>query len=142
MNNRIGVLGTGANGASIAADLTKAGLDVVLIDQWPQHVEAMRKNGVQIQMPAETLQVPVRAFNLCDISTFDEKFDIVLLVLKAYDTTWACHLIEPYLKNDSRFLNTSDISERGLWLPSSVTLKNKDVNKICKHIKLFFKNCV
>ena len=100
MNNRIAVLGTGANGASIAADLTKAGLDVVLIDQWPQHVEAMRQNGIQIEMPAETLQVPVRAFNLCDISTFDEKFDIVLLVLKAYDTTWACHMIEPYLKTD------------------------------------------
>ena len=100
MNNRIAVLGTGANGASIAADLTKAGLDVVLIDQWPQHVEAMRQNGIQIEMPTKTLQVPVRAFNLCDISTFDDKFDIVLLVLKAYDTTWACHLIEPYLKNE------------------------------------------
>lgn len=42
----IAVLGTGANGATIAADLTRAGHDVVLIDQWPAHVEAMRANGV------------------------------------------------------------------------------------------------
>jgi 2-dehydropantoate 2-reductase len=100
MNKRIAVLGTGANGASIAADLTKAGLDVVLIDQWPEHVEAMRKNGIRIEMPEETLEVPVRAYHLCDISTFDEKFDVVLLVIKAYDTSWASHLIRPYLKDD------------------------------------------
>ncbi len=100
MSNRIAVLGTGANGASIAADLTKAGHDVVLIDQWPEHVEAMRKNGVRIEMPDDTLELPVRAFHLCDVATFDEKFDVVLLVIKAYDTRWACHLIEPYLNDD------------------------------------------
>ena len=100
MNKRIAVLGTGANGASIAADLTKADLDVVLIDQWPEHVEAMRNNGIRIEMPEETLEVPVRAYHLCDISTFDEKFDVVLLVIKAYDTSWASHLIRPYLKDD------------------------------------------
>ena len=100
MNKRIAVLGTGANGASIAADLTKADLDVVLIDQWPEHVEAMRNNGIRIEMPEEILEVPVRAYHLCDISTFDEKFDVVLLVIKAYDTSWASHLIRPYLKDD------------------------------------------
>ena len=34
MSQRIAVLGTGANGASIAADLIIAGFDVVLIEQW------------------------------------------------------------------------------------------------------------
>ena len=32
MAKKIAVLGTGANGAAIGADLTRAGLDVVLID--------------------------------------------------------------------------------------------------------------
>ena len=40
---RIAVVGTGANGAAIAADLTNAGLDVTCIEQWPAHVEAIRK---------------------------------------------------------------------------------------------------
>ena len=100
MSKRIAVLGTGANGASIAADLTRAGLDVVLIDQWPEHVAAMRKHGVRIEMPRETQRTQVRAYNLCDVCTFDEPFDVVLLLMKAYDTTWACELIEPYLKPD------------------------------------------
>ena len=42
MNKKIAVLGTGANGSSVAADLTSNGLDVKLIDQWPEHVEKMR----------------------------------------------------------------------------------------------------
>ena len=110
MNKRIAVLGTGANGASIAADLTKAGLDVVLIDQWPEHVEAMRNNGIRIEMPEDTLEVPVRAYHLCDISTFDEKFDVVLLVIKAYDTSWASHLIKPYLKDDGLLVGVQNLS--------------------------------
>jgi 2-dehydropantoate 2-reductase len=100
MSRKICVLGTGANGASIAADLTRAGYDVVLVDQWPEHVAAMRKNGVRIEMPKETVRTPVRAYNLCDVCTFDEAFDVVLLLMKAYDTPWACQLIEPYLQPD------------------------------------------
>jgi 2-dehydropantoate 2-reductase len=95
---RIAVLGAGANGASIGADLTRAGHNVVLIDQWPAHVEAMRAKGARIEMPDETLTVPVRAYHLCDVCTFTQAFDIVLLVTKAYDTRWSCQLIEPHLK--------------------------------------------
>jgi len=100
MTQKIAILGAGANGASIGADLTRAGLDVVLIDQWPEHVAAMRERGARIEMPDETLVVPVRAYNLCDVCTFTEPFDIVLLVAKAYDTRWHCQLIEPWLKPD------------------------------------------
>jgi 2-dehydropantoate 2-reductase len=100
MTKKIAVLGTGANGASIGADLTKAGHDVVLIDQWPAHVEVMRRDGVRIEMPEETLRVPVRAYHLCDLATFHDAFDIVFLLMKAYDTRWAAHLIAPHLKPD------------------------------------------
>ncbi|MBO22314.1 MAG: hypothetical protein CMM26_08095 [Rhodospirillaceae bacterium] len=51
MTQRIAILGAGANGAAIGTDLTRAGLDVKLIDQWPAHVEAMRANGVTVKMP-------------------------------------------------------------------------------------------
>jgi 2-dehydropantoate 2-reductase len=100
MNKKIAVLGTGANGSSVAADLTSNGLDVKLIDQWPEHVEKMRKDGLKIEMPNRTLETNVDAFHLCDVATFSDKFDIVLLFVKAYDTAWACELIKPYLKDD------------------------------------------
>ena len=100
MAKKIAVLGTGANGAAIGADLTRAGLDVVLIDQWPENVAALRERGARVEMPGEVLTVPVRAFNLCDVATFREPFDIVLMLVKAYDSRWATQLIEPYLKSD------------------------------------------
>jgi 2-dehydropantoate 2-reductase len=100
MSRKIAILGSGANGSSIGADLLKAGHDVVLIDQWPEHVQAMRQRGLRIEMPEETLEVEVRAFNLCDVCTFTDKFDVVLLVVKAYDSRWASELIKPYLKSD------------------------------------------
>jgi 2-dehydropantoate 2-reductase len=58
---KVAILGSGANGASIGADLAEAGLDVTLIDQWPAHVEAMRARGVRIEMPERTLEVAVDA---------------------------------------------------------------------------------
>lgn len=92
---RIAIVGSGANGASIGADLTRAGLDVTLVEQWPEHVAAMRAHGVRIEMPGETLQVDVRVHDLCEVATFTERFDVVLVLMKAYDTRWACDLIAP-----------------------------------------------
>ena len=97
---RIAVLGAGANGASIGADLTVAGLDVTLIEQWPAHVEAMRARGVRIEMPGSVLETPVRTMHLCEVSTLRQPFDVVLMLMKAYDSRWAAQLIEPYLADD------------------------------------------
>ncbi|NEM92349.1 ketopantoate reductase family protein [Galbitalea soli] len=97
---RIAILGAGANGASIGADLTVAGLDVTLIEQWPAHVEAMRAHGVRIEMPDSTLEVPVSVMHLCEVATLKQPFDVVLMLMKAYDSEWAAHLIEPYLAAD------------------------------------------
>jgi 2-dehydropantoate 2-reductase len=100
MSPKIAIVGTGANGAAVGADLTSAGLDVTLIDQWPANVEAMRARGVQTEMPEETVTTPVRAMHLCEVATLREQFDAVFVVVKAYDTRWACELIEPYVKPD------------------------------------------
>jgi 2-dehydropantoate 2-reductase len=100
MNKKIAVLGTGANGSCVAADLTNAGLDVVLIDQWPAHVEAMRANGLHVTLRQGEIHAKVRAHHLCELASMREAFDLVLLVVKAYDTRWHVELIKPYLKPD------------------------------------------
>lgn len=100
MSERIAVLGAGANGANVGADLTQAGLDVTLIEQWPAHVEAMRAEGLLINEPTRSYRVPVRAMHFCEVATLRHQFDYVLMLMKAYDSRWAAHLIEPYLKSD------------------------------------------
>lgn len=100
MTKKIAVLGTGANGSCVAADLTRAGRDVTLIDQWPAHVEKMKADGLTINMPKETLQVKVRAEHLCDICSLNETYDVVFLMVKAFDSRWMAEFIEPYLADD------------------------------------------
>ena len=94
---KIAVLGTGANGAAIGTDLARAGLDVTFIDQWPANVEAIRKHGIRVEVGGATVVTPVRALHLCEVATLVEPFDAVLLLVKAYDTRWACELIKPYV---------------------------------------------
>lgn len=94
---RIAVLGTGANGAGIGADLVDAGLDVTFIDQWPDNVTAIREHGVRVEMGGERRAVRVRALHLCEVATLVEPFDVVLVLVKAYDTRWACELIKPHV---------------------------------------------
>ena len=97
---RIAFLGTGAQGASIAADFALAGLDVTFIDQWPAHVEAIRANGITVNLPTRSLNVRVPALHLCQVAEIKQPFDLVFLVVKAYDTVWASHLIKPVLAKD------------------------------------------
>lgn len=97
---RIAVLGTGAQGAGLGADLVRAGHDVTFIEQWPAHVEAMRARGIEVRMPRETTVTEVTALHFCEVATIRRPFDIVLVVVKAYDTRWAVELIAPVLAPD------------------------------------------
>jgi 2-dehydropantoate 2-reductase len=101
MTKKIAVLGTGANGSCISADLIHSGHDVTMIDQWPAHVETMRSQGLHISLPDEELHVDVDALHICDLCTLNRRFDVVLICMKAYDTRWAAELIKPYLADDA-----------------------------------------
>ncbi len=98
MSQKIAVLGTGANGSCIAANLVDAGRDVVLIDQWPSMSRRCGADGLRVTIrDGEPHRTVVRACHLCDIATFTAPFDVVLMAMKAYDTRWACELIKPHL---------------------------------------------
>ena len=98
---RIAVLGTGANGSIIGAELARAGLDVTFIDQWPANVEAIREHGIRVQLKSTETATVVEALHLCQVAEIREPFDVVLLLTKAYDTRWAVELVKPLLHDDS-----------------------------------------
>jgi 2-dehydropantoate 2-reductase len=102
MNSNTAILGTGSIGSCVGADLTKAGHNVVLIDQWPAHIEAMKTQGLRITMTSsgEELHTPVQALHICEVCTLQHQFDIVFLTAKSYDTRWMVEFIKPYLKRD------------------------------------------
>ena len=99
-DRKIAVLGAGAIGSSVSADLTKAGYDVTVIDQWPAQVEAMRATGLHIQIKDGDVKVPIKALHLCDMASSNLSFDIVFLAVKSNDHRWMAEFIKPYLKPD------------------------------------------
>src|SRR4051794_26545848 len=88
MQRSIAVLGAGAIGSSIGADLTQAGYDVTIIDQWPAQIEALRTSGLRIEMTDGDVEVAVRALHLCDLAAANQSFDIVFLAVKSNDHRW------------------------------------------------------
>lgn len=97
---RVAVLGSGANGSSIGADLVQAGVDVTLVEQWPAHVEAMRSEGLTIIEPQGARTVHPPTLHLCEVAEVRHPFDVVLVVMKAYDTRWSAELISSVLAPD------------------------------------------
>ena len=96
----IAFLGTGANGSSIASDIIHAGYEVSCYDQWPENIEAIRRNGFIINSPLGSKNVRAKAYHLCQLAEQPKSFfDIVFMAFKSYDTLWACELIKPYLSD-------------------------------------------
>ncbi|MEA3152966.1 MAG: 2-dehydropantoate 2-reductase [Betaproteobacteria bacterium] len=108
MQRKIAVLGAGAIGSSIGADLTQGGYDVTIVDQWPAQVEALQSSGVRVQMTDREVHVPVRALHLCDLASANVGFDIVFLAVKSNDHRWLAEFIKPYLKSEGVLVATQN----------------------------------
>ena len=80
MQDKIAIVGTGANGSCIAADLTVAGFGTTLIDQWPEHVDAMRQKGLKIILPERDIETKVNAYHLCNLCELNIIFDYIFIV--------------------------------------------------------------
>jgi len=101
MERNMAVVGAGAIGSSVIADLTKAGHDLTVIDQWPAQVEALRTKGLRVEMKdGDVVVPPLTALNLCDLASANLEFDIVFMAVKSYDHRWLAELIKPYLKSN------------------------------------------
>src|ERR1700719_1990726 len=94
---RVAVVGCGAIGSSTAGALRLAGVDLIVVDPWYQHVEAIKARGLSVSTTKGLLTVPVRALHLDEFDLSEELFDIVMLGVKAYDTGWMVRIVERHL---------------------------------------------
>ncbi|PYO35729.1 MAG: hypothetical protein DMD86_06050 [Candidatus Rokuibacteriota bacterium] len=92
MGTRIGIIGAGAIGCVVGGLLTKAGHDVTLIDQWPEHVEAMKTRGLKLSGTCGEHLIPVTALHIHEVQSLPAPFDAVFIAVKSYDTEWATQL--------------------------------------------------
>jgi 2-dehydropantoate 2-reductase len=94
---RIGIIGAGAIGCVVGGMLTKAGRDVTLIDQWPEHVETMKRQGLRLSGTCGDHTVRVKAIHVHELQLVTVPFDAVFIAVKSYDTEWATALALGYL---------------------------------------------
>ena len=97
MIERIGIIGAGAIGCVVGGLLTKAGRDVTLIEQWPEHVEAMKTKGLRLSGTCGDHLIPVRALHIHEAQLIETPFDAAFVAVKSYDTEWATALAVRYL---------------------------------------------
>jgi 2-dehydropantoate 2-reductase len=98
LRKRIAFVGAGAIGGYVGAHLFKAGYDVTLIDQWPEHVNAIKHQGLCFSGALGEYSVKVPALHIHEAQSLAKyPVDIAFICTKLYDTEWATALIKQYL---------------------------------------------
>ncbi len=98
---KIAVMGAGAVGCFFGGMLARAGHEVVLIGR-AQHVEAVRRDGLLIEMASFTGRVPIGASTEAD-AVRDAR--LVLVCVKSTDTEQAAAQMAPHLAPDAIVLS-------------------------------------
>ena len=100
MPKRIAVVGAGALGGYVGGTLAHLGHDVTLIDAWPEHVETVRKRGLELDglTAEEQFTTRPKIIHLTEVQGLAKTpVDVAMVAVKSYDTLWATALIAPYL---------------------------------------------
>jgi len=99
------IWGAGAIGGTLGAYWARAGLDVLLVDQVAEHVEACRTRGLHISGPIEDFTQVVPAATPDAVT---DVFDIVVLAVKAQATETALAQLAPHLSPDGYVLSAQN----------------------------------
>jgi 2-dehydropantoate 2-reductase len=101
MGIRVAMVGCGAVGGFTAGHMARNGVDVTLIDAWPDHVAKMNRDGVSLRgvTEAESFDVPVRAIGITQVQDLQKEgpFDVAFISTKSYESQFAASLIKDYL---------------------------------------------
>ena len=109
---RMAVLGAGAMGGIVAAGLRRGGHDVLIIDPWKPHVEAIRTTGLRVTgyyggEPFEWQGV-MPALHIDELDEIRDGLDVVFLAVKAYNTRWCVERIKPFLAQDGMVVSVQN----------------------------------
>ena len=99
---KICFLGSGAMGSAIGALLTESGQDVLLIDRWQDHVQALNTRGLKLTESDETRVIRVRA--TADVKAVAEA-DLIVLLVKAYSTADTLKEVQPFIRRGTPVLS-------------------------------------
>ena len=94
---KIAVVGCGAMGSVYAALLGAAGNEILALDSWGAHVDAINAHGLRLEGPTGDRTVAVRAMKVAE----NEPVGLLILAVKASDVAYAARQALPLLGPDT-----------------------------------------
>jgi len=119
MSDRFGtvtVVGAGAVGCFYGARLAAAGTRVTLVGR-PQHVDAMRRDGLKLEMDGHVQTLPVAADTALAAA---HDADLVLVCVKSTDTAGIARELAPIVRPDAVVLSLQNGVENALTLAAQL----------------------
>jgi 2-dehydropantoate 2-reductase len=99
------IWGAGAVGGTLGAFWARAGIEVLLVDIVPEHVEVCRTTGLNIEGPVEAFSQTVPAVTPDELSG---QYARVVLAVKALHTADAVKALAPHLTKDGFVLSAQN----------------------------------
>jgi 2-dehydropantoate 2-reductase len=94
---RMIVIGAGPIGGIIGGRLARAGQDMTFVDVDQEHIAAIRRNGLQVDVPYGSFNVKIRILSPDEI---DGKFDVGFIAVRSNYTRDALATVMPHLTNN------------------------------------------
>lgn len=95
---RIVFIGAGAMGSYIGGKMALSGREVILVDPWREHVEAIRRDGIHMFGTEGTATARLTALHVDEAEKLTEQpIDVGFIAVKSYDTEWAAGIALRYL---------------------------------------------
>ena len=102
---RTAIMGAGGIGSVVGGLLAKAGHDITLIDQWPEHIARIKVDGLIVETrDGESLTHP-KAIHIHELQLQTNPFGAVFISVKSYDTEWATMMLNHLDLQDGTFVD-------------------------------------
>lgn len=80
---KIAIAGAGAMGSRIGLMLHQSGNDVILIDRWPEHIEAIREHGLVADFNGEEVVAKIPIYSPEELIESQTQVDLIVALTKA-----------------------------------------------------------
>ena len=101
---KIIIAGAGAMGSRFGLMLHQAGNDVIFVDGWPEHIEAIRKNGLVADFNGEVMTAKIPIYPQTEVASIDFTADLVILFTKAMQLEGMLEALEHFLNKNTKVL--------------------------------------
>ncbi len=101
---KIAIAGAGAMGSRFGYMLSRSGQDVILIDPWKDHVEAVQESGLQINMNGEHLVSKIPMYLPSEVVDKNLEVDLIILFTKAMQLDTMLQSIQSVISANTKVL--------------------------------------